>query len=100
MADAYRSLPITSDVDPRTAFPQSKAAAERALELDSDLSQAHIALGYVESWYEWDWDTAEAEMRRAVDLDRANADAHRGLSILMTLVGRHDEAIAEMKSSR
>lgn len=100
MADAYRSLPITSDVDPRTAFPQSKAAALKALELDDRLSQAHLALGYVASWYEWDWAAAEAEMRRAVELDPANADARRGFSILMTLLGRHDEAIEEMKMSR
>ncbi|MEP7149764.1 MAG: tetratricopeptide repeat protein [Acidobacteriota bacterium] len=100
VADAFRTLPITSDVAPASAFPQSKAAALKALELDDQLSQAHVMLGYVASWYEWDWKTAETEMRRGVTLDPNSADAHRGLSILLTLLGRHDEAIAEMKAAR
>ena len=100
MADAYRTLPITSDVDPRSAFPESKAAAEKALQLNPDLSQARVALGYVASWYEWDWKRAEDEMRKAVELDPQSEEAHRALSILLTLLGRHDEAIAEMRRAR
>ncbi len=100
VADAYRTLSITSDVAPATVFPQSKTAALKALELDDQLSQAHVMLGYVASWYEWDWKTAETEMRRGVELDPNSADAHRGLSILLTLLGRHDEAVAEMRAAR
>jgi DNA-binding winged helix-turn-helix (wHTH) protein/TolB-like protein/Flp pilus assembly protein TadD len=100
MADALRTLPITSDVDPRSAFPESKAAAEKALQINPDLSQARVALGYVASWYEWDWKKAEDEMRRAVQLDQQNEEAHRALSILLTLLGRHDEAVNEMRRAR
>jgi serine/threonine-protein kinase len=100
MADAYRMLPITSDTAADEAFPAAKAAALRAIELDDNLSDAHVALGYVASWYEWDWRTAEAEMRRAIKLNPNNSDAHRGLSILLTVLGRHDEAIGEMKLAR
>lgn len=100
MADAYRMLPITSDVPADEAFPRSKAAALRALELNDRLAEAHVALGYVASWYEWDWRTAESEMRKAIELDPNNADAHRGLSIVLTALARHDEAINEMKAAR
>ncbi|HYJ91325.1 MAG TPA: tetratricopeptide repeat protein, partial [Pyrinomonadaceae bacterium] len=100
MSDAYRMLPITSDVPPNEAFPQSKAAALKALELDDQLSEAHLALGYVDSWYEWDWRTAEGELRKAVGLSPSSSDAHRGLSLLLTATGRHDEAVAEMQLAR
>jgi serine/threonine-protein kinase len=100
LADAFRTLPITSDVGPSTAFPESKAAALKALQLEDNLAQAHTALGYVASWYEWDWKTAETEMRRGVDLDADSPEAHRGLSILFTVLGRHQEALDEMKVSR
>ena len=100
MADANRTLPITSDVDPRSAFPESRMAAEQALRLSPALSQAWVALGYVASWYEWDWKTAEENMRRAVELDPQNEEAHRALSILLTILGRHAEAVNEMRRAR
>jgi DNA-binding winged helix-turn-helix (wHTH) protein/TolB-like protein/Flp pilus assembly protein TadD len=100
MADAYRMLPITSDVASQEAFPESKAAALKAIELDPQLAEGHLAFGYVASWYEWDWKTAETEMRKAIELSPNNSEAHRGLSILLTLLARHDEAISEMKLAR
>ena len=100
IADSYRMLPITSDVAASEAFPKSKEAALKALELDNRSSQSHVVLGYVYSWYEWNWPAAEDEMRKAIELDPNNADAHRGLSLLLTVLGRHDEAITEMRQAR
>ena len=100
IADAYRMLPITSDVPATEAFPRSKEAALKALELDDRSSQSHVALGYVYSWYEWNWPAAETEMRKAIELDPNSPDAHRGLSILLTVTGRHEEAIHEMSTAR
>jgi DNA-binding winged helix-turn-helix (wHTH) protein/TolB-like protein/Tfp pilus assembly protein PilF len=97
MADAYRSLPINGDVPSADVMPEAKAAAERALAIDPDIADAHIALGYVSSWYEYDWVKAEAEFKTALELSPNNADAHRGYSILLTCLGRHDEAIVEMR---
>ncbi len=100
VADSYRMLPITSDVASAEAFPRSKEAALRAIELDSRSSQSRVALGYIYSWYEWNWKGAETELRQAIELDPNNADAHRGLSLLLTVTGRHDEAINEMRTAR
>jgi serine/threonine-protein kinase len=100
IADSYRMLPITSDVPADEAFPKSKEAALKALGLDDRSSQSHVALGYIYSWYEWNWPAAESEMRKAIGLDANNSDAHRGLSILLTVTGRHDEAVSEMRTAR
>ena len=48
---------------PREAMPSAKAAAQRALELDPDLAEAHFALGVVQGWYEFAWDPAQREFR-------------------------------------
>ncbi len=100
MADAYRTLPITSDVASTEAFPKSKTAALKALEIDKRLPEAHIVLGYVASWYEWDWKTAENEIATAVEISPNNSDARRAKSLLLTVLGKHDEAVAEMKLAR
>jgi DNA-binding winged helix-turn-helix (wHTH) protein/TolB-like protein/Flp pilus assembly protein TadD len=100
MADAYRTLPITSDVLPSEAFPQAKAAANRALEIDANLAEAHIVSGYVEFWFERDWKNAESEIKKAVELSPNNAGVHRAYSILLTCLGRHDESLVEMRTAR
>lgn len=100
MADAYRSLPINGDIPSDDVMPKARAAASKALEIDPQLADAHIALGYVDFWYEHNWADAETEFRNALGSSPNNADAHRGLSILLTCLGRHDEAIAEMAQAR
>lgn len=100
MAQAYASLPITSDVKPNEAFPQAKAAANKALEIDPNLAEARIVLGVVEFWYEWDWTNAESELKKAIAVSPNNSDAHRFYSVLLTVTGRHDEAITEMELAR
>jgi tetratricopeptide (TPR) repeat protein len=57
-------------------MPRARAAAERALELDDKLAAAHTALAGVREWYDWDWDGAEAEFQRALELDPSDAVAH------------------------
>jgi DNA-binding winged helix-turn-helix (wHTH) protein/TolB-like protein/Flp pilus assembly protein TadD len=100
MADAYRSLPINGDIPSDDVMPKARAAAAKALEIDPQLAEARIALGYVDFWYEHDWSNAELEFRRALELSPNDADAHRGLSILLTCLGRHEEAITEMAQAR
>lgn len=101
MADAYRTLPLAGwSVASKDAMPQAKAAATRALELDPNLAEAHIALGWVGFLYDWDWNSAESELKRAIELAPNNADAHRAYAHFFSIVGRHDEAIAEGKRAR
>ncbi len=96
MADAYRMQPIISDVDPSDAFPRAKQAALRALEFDNGLTEAHVALGWVASWYEWDNKVAEDHLSRAIENEPNNAEARRAYSVHLTKLGRHEEAVREM----
>ena len=100
MAQAFAALPITSDVKPEDAFPQAKAAAHKALEIDPNLAEAHVVLGTVEFWFDWDWKNAEAELKKAIAIDPNNSDAHRFYAVLLTCTGRADESLAEMESAR
>ncbi len=95
LAASYVSLPITSDVPPADAFPQAKAAATKALEIDESLADAHTYLAFVNFWFDWDWSTAEREATRGIALNPNSSEAHRAYGILLSQLGRHEEAIAE-----
>ncbi|MET0625432.1 MAG: tetratricopeptide repeat protein [Pyrinomonadaceae bacterium] len=100
IADAYSTLPITSDVAPRDAFPKAGEAVTKALELDNSLAEAHAILGRIKFWFDWDWAGSESEFRRAIDLSPNNADAHRLYAHLLSNTGRHEEALRELKRAR
>ncbi|MCM3903209.1 MAG: winged helix-turn-helix domain-containing protein [Pyrinomonadaceae bacterium] len=95
MAVAYVSLPISCDAPPQEAFPQAKAAALKALELDDSLSDAHAYLTLVKIWFDWDWNGAEQEIKRGLALSANSAEAHRVYGILLSQTGRYEEAITE-----
>jgi serine/threonine-protein kinase len=77
------------------AKPLARAAAERAVELDSLSAEAHTSLGVYRAWFDFDWEGSERELRRAIALNPSYAYAHDQLNQLLGLVGRFDEAIAE-----
>jgi TolB-like protein/Flp pilus assembly protein TadD len=84
----------------REALPAAKAAAIKAVELDNTLGEAHTSLGFVLSGFDWDWISAENEFRRAIDLTPGYATAHHWYAWHLSLMGRHGEAIAEMRKAR
>lgn len=77
------------------AVPKSKAAANRAREIDSDLAEAHIALGNIHFYYEWDWQKAEQAFKRAIEINPNSADAGMWYGLFLTSRERFDEAIKE-----
>jgi TolB-like protein len=82
-------------VVPREAGPPRLAAIRRALELDSNLSEAHMALAQMQTFYEWDWEGARTEFRRAIELNPSNAQARIFYSHLLTLTGQAEEGTDE-----
>ncbi|MBY0494238.1 MAG: tetratricopeptide repeat protein [Cyanobacteria bacterium] len=78
-------------------WPRAKAAAERALALDSGLAEAHAALAHVKYSYEWDWAGAETEFKRALELDGNDATAHQWYAEYLSLLGRTPEAVREIE---
>jgi TolB-like protein/DNA-binding winged helix-turn-helix (wHTH) protein/Tfp pilus assembly protein PilF len=82
---------------PKEALPKAKAAAIKALELDSALGEAHNSLAFCLDGFDWDFDSAGKEFRRAIELNPGYATAHHWYAWHLSLLGRYDEAIAEMR---
>jgi TolB-like protein/DNA-binding winged helix-turn-helix (wHTH) protein/Tfp pilus assembly protein PilF len=97
LADSYLALGISS---PQEFYPKVKAAASRALELDADLPEAHAALGAEKADFEYDWQGAEQEFKRSIELNPNYAEAHfRYAWTYLTPRGDSEQAIAEMKKA-
>jgi serine/threonine protein kinase/tetratricopeptide (TPR) repeat protein len=96
LADTYSAL---SDlfVPSREVMPKAREAALKAVELDDELAEAHVALAILKMMYEWDWAGAEKEFKRAVELNPNFAHAHHQYAWLLAYVGRVDEAEAEFR---
>jgi TolB-like protein len=73
IAEAYNQMPAYPYLSPKEAFPQAKAAAKRALEIDPTLAEAHTALANSLAVYDWNWLEAEREFKRALELDPNSA---------------------------
>jgi tetratricopeptide (TPR) repeat protein len=80
---------------PKEAAPKARAAALKALALDSTLAEAHAALAYVTMYYDWDWPRADRQLRRAIELNPSYSRAHRRYAHSLVCVGLPDSAIAE-----
>lgn len=85
---------------PDEAYPNAKAAAEKALELNSQLAEAHAALAMIKMNYEYDWPGAESEFKRALELNPRYPTAHQRYSLFLPVLGRMDEAVAEAKKAQ
>jgi TolB-like protein/DNA-binding winged helix-turn-helix (wHTH) protein/Tfp pilus assembly protein PilF len=83
----------------KKALPKAKAAAVKALELDSSMSEAHTSLGYSLRSFDWDFDAAGKEFRQAIELNPSYATAHHWNAMNLGLLGRHKEALVEMRKA-
>jgi serine/threonine-protein kinase len=85
---------------PREIMPRAREAAQRAIELDPTLAEAHTSLGSITGLHEWHWSESEAYYRRAIELNPSYVTAHHwyGCDFLM-LLGRFDEAFREMETA-
>jgi serine/threonine-protein kinase len=100
LADSHAILTAWSDCRPEEAFPTAKQMAMKALELDDTLAEAHTSLGYIHVVYEWNWRKAEAEYRRAIELNPSYAHAHHWYAYLLMLQCRFDEARCEIERAQ
>ena len=100
LADAYRTLALVGEMPATEFFPKAKAAAQKAIDIDDTLAEAHAELGFTIFWYDWDWNAAESQLKRALELNPNNADAHLFYAHLLSNTGRHAEALAEVKHAR
>jgi TolB-like protein/Flp pilus assembly protein TadD len=89
-----------SRLAPRESFPKAKSAVARALEFDSTLAEAHASLAHIRFEFDHDWDGAEREYRRAIELNPSYATAHHWYGGFLSGMGRHDEALREAEAAR
>jgi len=82
---------------PQESMPKARAAAVKALQLDDTLAEAHADMGMILFWYDYDWNAADRELRRAIELKPNSADAHADYGWELTLAGRVNEGVAESK---
>jgi serine/threonine-protein kinase len=97
LADSYHVLPELSAVPVEVAFPKARSAALKALEIDDSLGEAHSALANVKEDYDWDWEGAEKEYKRAIKLSPGHVLAHASYSNLLFELGRLPEALSEAR---
>jgi len=98
LADCYLLLEDYLGAPASETYPKAKAFAERALQLDNSLAEAHTSLAYAYTNL-WQWEQAEEEFKRAVKLSPNYPTAHHWYSLLLLDLGRIDEAMAEIKSA-
>ncbi len=81
------------------AFSRAKAAALKALEIDETLAEAHASLGAVKMFYEWDFQAAETEFKRAIALSPNYPTTYQWYADALTMTGRADEALTRMEQA-
>jgi len=97
LANCYNLLSYYSDVPPNESYPKAKEAVMRALVIDENLAESHNSLAYIKIRYDWDWEGAEKEFKRAISLNPNYATAHFWYSELLQTASRFDEAYDEAK---
>jgi serine/threonine-protein kinase len=99
LADSYSGIAASSEVDQKEYLSKAEVAARKALELDENLPDAHISLGFL-NLHAWKWAAAEQEYERAIELNPNLPHAHGSYAAFLSRMCRHDEAIAEAMRAR
>ena len=96
MADCYNLLREFSSMPPQEAYPRAIAAATRAVQLDDGSAEAHTSLAFGMLYWKWDWETAEHEFLRGIELNPSSATAHHWYANALMSRGRATDALREI----
>jgi tetratricopeptide (TPR) repeat protein len=100
LANSYALMPGYTLAPAAEYMPKAREAAVRALQIDDNLPEAHVALALIPENYDWDWNTSEKQYRRAIELNPNYATAHQWYAEFLAWRGRFDEALRESESAR
>ncbi len=100
LADCYIVLPMLSTVPVDDPYVKARQAAAKALALDDSVAEAHLAAAEINLYVDWDFPSAEKEFRRAIELDSDDAQAHQWYAEFLSLMGRHQDAIAQIRAAQ
>ena len=98
LAGYYGAGAMGGDLNPKDAIPQTEGAANKAIELDDSLPEAHLMLSGA-MFLKWDWARADQEIARAIELNPRFAEAYHLRSKMDTALGRNEEAIESEKKA-
>eukprot|EP01029_Cantina_marsupialis_P000649 TRINITY_DN1045_c1_g1_i2.p2 TRINITY_DN1045_c1_g1~~TRINITY_DN1045_c1_g1_i2.p2 ORF type:complete len:625 (-),score=56.29 TRINITY_DN1045_c1_g1_i2:1196-3070(-) len=96
LADAYFILSWWGWHPLEDGYAKARQYAAKALSLDENLAEAHATIGAVAHWWHWDWETAEKELKKAIELNNNYATAHQYYAEYLSVQGNLEEAIVEM----
>ena len=100
IAESYVLLHQYANIPSRETYPKGKAAAMKALEIDPNIGEAHIAIAYALTEHFWDWEAAEVEYKKGLELSPNYATGHQWYAEYLNYMGRHDESKKEVKIAR
>jgi TolB-like protein/Flp pilus assembly protein TadD len=100
LADCYNMLSFFSGFSPQEFYPKAREAVAKARELDEELAEAHASLALVEMMSDWNWVSAEQEFKQAIKLNPTYTPARQWYAKLLTALGRHEEALAQIKQAQ
>jgi tetratricopeptide (TPR) repeat protein len=93
ITSTYIAHTLADDASPAETMAEAKAAATKAVELDDELPEAHVALGRVAMFYDWDWQEAERHLLRAHDLNPNDIEGQLYLAHFYSNMGKHEKAL-------
>lgn len=99
LANASLTISNYIAVNNTAVIARARNAAQRAIDLNDNLAEGHVALGFILHAYDWDWQNADREFKKALTLEPGSAIAIRRMSGLAGTLGRFDEAIALCRKS-
>ncbi len=100
LADSYSIMEDYSFLTPEEAYPKAQEFARKALTIDDNLAEAHASLASIEATYEWNWQGADSEFRRAIALNPNYASAHQWYGLHFLALGRFRDAEAEVLKAK
>lgn len=99
-AQAYFNLADRGCTSQEEAFPKSKAAALKAVQLDPGFADGHASLAELAFYYEWDWPNAEKEFNQAIELDANDSSNYASYAIYLVALGKQEQALAGMRKAQ
>jgi TolB-like protein/DNA-binding winged helix-turn-helix (wHTH) protein len=100
LSDTYRFLDNQGLSAPAAAMPKAETAARQALALDDSLAEAHASLAGVLYRYRWEWQAAEREFSRSLELDPNYAEGRRAYGIYLSVMRRFDESAEQLRRAQ
>jgi TolB-like protein/Flp pilus assembly protein TadD len=100
MAECYVMLCFYAQEPPLLTMPQAKQAALKALDIDESIGEAHALLAEVKTYFEWDWQGADQEYKRAIELNPSDARARLWHACFLAINGGQREALDEIAQAQ